>query len=161
MVSSHLESSWLVIGVLCPDNIQSQIRKGTDLWLYSATLVGNQATNTMTLYPTQSHYPDTELISLCPIRLMSNAKLGSDKYEFYTSLVWLDWKLGYQSPTCEAYPPQYGHRAWCLESSFLGFYIRTTSNGRSCTVHTYGNFIVLPHWETTLPAPWSNIPLKH
>ena len=47
---------------------------------------------------------------------------------------------------------------WLLE-----FYILVTSriiSGR-VTVHTYGHFIVLPHWETRPSAPWSEIPLSH
>ena len=28
------------------------------------------------------------------------------------------------------------------------------------TVHTYGDFIVLPNWETRPPAPWSDITLS-
>ena len=58
--------------------------------LYSAAPLGNQATTTMTQHPTQSHYPTTELTSPCPILLMSSARLGSNKYQFYKSLVWLD-----------------------------------------------------------------------
>ena len=33
--------------------------------LYSAALLRDQATSTMTWYPTQSHYPDTQLTSPC------------------------------------------------------------------------------------------------
>ena len=51
-------------------------------WIYSATPLGNQATSTMTWYPLQSHYSDTELISRCPILLMLCARLGNDKYQF-------------------------------------------------------------------------------
>ena len=47
-------------------------------WLYSAALLGNQNVGTMTWYPHQSHYPDTDLTSSCPI-LMLSARLGSDK----------------------------------------------------------------------------------
>ena len=38
--------------------------------------------HTMTQYPTQSHYPVTELTSPCAILLMSSTRLGSDKYQF-------------------------------------------------------------------------------
>ena len=72
---------------------------GTDLWptgdsahswwLYSAAQLGYQAASTMTC-TTQSHYPDTEPTSPCPILLMLSANLGSDKYQFYKSLVWID-----------------------------------------------------------------------
>ena len=51
-----------------------------------------QLRNQMKRYPTQSHYPDTELTSPCPILLMPTTKLGSDKYQFYKSLVWLDYE---------------------------------------------------------------------
>ena len=37
------------------------------LRLYSAALLGDHAASTVTLYPTQSHYPDTILISSCLI----------------------------------------------------------------------------------------------
>ena len=60
------------------------------LWrLYSAARLGNQVASTMTQFPTQSHYPDTEPTSPCPILIMSSTRLGSDKYQF-KSLVWLD-----------------------------------------------------------------------
>ena len=44
----------------------------------------------MTQYPTQSHYLDTELTTPCPILLMSSARLGSDKYNFYKSSLSLE-----------------------------------------------------------------------
>ena len=41
------------------------------LWqVYSADPLGNQATSTMTQFPTQSNYPDTEPTSPCPIVIM-------------------------------------------------------------------------------------------
>ena len=57
-------------------------------WLHSVALLGNQAIGTMTRFPTQSHYPDTEVTS--PILLILSARLESDKSQFYKSLVWLD-----------------------------------------------------------------------
>ena len=42
--------------------------------LHSAAPLGNQAGRTMTWYPTQSHYSDTEPTSSCPILIMLNAK---------------------------------------------------------------------------------------
>ena len=50
-------------------------------WVYSADT---------TWFPTQSHYPDTEPTIPCLILIMPSTWLGSDKYQFYTSLVWLD-----------------------------------------------------------------------
>ena len=52
--------------------------------LYSAAPLGNQAFNTLTWYCTQSHCHDTDP---CPILIMSNTLVGSDKYQFYKSLV--------------------------------------------------------------------------
>ena len=45
---------------------------------------------TMTKYPTQLHYRDTETINSCPILIMLGAWLGIDKDQFYNSLVWFD-----------------------------------------------------------------------
>ena len=45
--------------------------------------LGHQATSTMTCYPSQSNYPDTDPISVCPILTEPSARLGSDKYQFY------------------------------------------------------------------------------
>ena len=52
------------------------------VWLYSATSLGHQANDSMTCYPTQLHYPDTERTSPCPILIMPGARLGSDQYQF-------------------------------------------------------------------------------
>ena len=68
----HLRSGW----VPNYDNAHS--------WrLYSAALLGYQATRTIALYPTQWHYPDTESTSPCPILMMPSAQ----------SLASLDWEL--------------------------------------------------------------------
>ena len=59
--------------------------------LYSAASLGNQADSTMAWYPTQSHYPDTELASPLPLLIMPSTLLGgSGKYQFDKSLVWLE-----------------------------------------------------------------------
>ena len=59
--------------------------------LYSAPSVGHQAAGTTTRYPTQSHYPDAEPTSFCPILIMPSVRLGNDKYQLQSkSLVWLD-----------------------------------------------------------------------
>ena len=59
-------------------------------WLCSAISLGNQTINTMTWYPTQSQYPDTDPTSSCPILIMPSSWLGSDKYQFYKLLIWCD-----------------------------------------------------------------------
>ena len=57
---------------------------------YSAAPLGNQTASTMTRFPTHSHYPDTDPTSPCPILIMPSTLLGSDKYPFDKSLLWLD-----------------------------------------------------------------------
>ena len=64
--------------------------------LYSAPPLGNRHARTMIPFPTQSHYPDTELTSTSPILVMSSARLESDKYQFDKSL-----EINSRSPTCE------------------------------------------------------------
>ena len=54
----------------------------------SAALLADQATSTMTEYPTQLHYPDSEPTSPCPVLVMSSARLGSNKYQFLSH--WVD-----------------------------------------------------------------------
>ena len=44
--------------------------------LYSAAPLGNQAANTVTCYPTQSHYPETEPNSYCPILIKPSANIN-------------------------------------------------------------------------------------
>ena len=61
--------------------------------------MGNQVTGTMTRYHTQTHYPGTELTSPCPLLITMRTRLGSDKYQIYKSLVWLEWEPNSWSPT--------------------------------------------------------------
>ena len=68
-------------------------------------------TSTMLQYPTQLHYPATERTSLCPILSMQSARLWSDKYKYFTSLVWLNRELNSRSPACEVALYQFGHHA--------------------------------------------------
>ena len=51
---------------------------------YSAASLGHQATSAMTSHPTQSHYPDTEPTNSSRTLIMLRARLGSDKYQFYS-----------------------------------------------------------------------------
>ena len=85
----------MVVAVLHPYNIWGHIRTGTDLWHYPIGKSGSwQHISSVTL-------SDTELTSPCLILLVLNARLGSDKHQFYKSLVWLDWEPNFQSPTHE------------------------------------------------------------
>ena len=81
MVTSVLKYCWLFY-VLATSTVISGWAPTCDSvhlwWPFCAAPVGNQATATMTWYPTQSHYPDTEVTSSCPILLMPNTRLGSD-----------------------------------------------------------------------------------
>ena len=48
-------------------------------WHYSAATLGDHIVGTMTRYPTQSYYPDTEWTRLYPVPLMLSARLSHDK----------------------------------------------------------------------------------
>ena len=65
-------------------------------WLYRATSLEHHATITLTCYPTQSHYPDTEpkLTSPCPILIMPSTGLGSASINFKViGLTWWGFKI--------------------------------------------------------------------
>ena len=49
-----------------------------------------------------SHYPDSEITSICTTLLMQSTRLGSDKYQIYKPLVWLDREPNSPSPAREA-----------------------------------------------------------
>ena len=57
-------------------------------WLYSAAPLGDHAASTMTSYPIQSHYPDIEPTTPCPILIMLSACVRNDKYQFLSH--WFD-----------------------------------------------------------------------
>ena len=44
--------------------------------------LGNETIDSMTQYPTQSHYPETEVTSPCSILLIQRVWLGSNKHQF-------------------------------------------------------------------------------
>ena len=50
--------------------------------LYSPASLGHQAAGTITGYPTQSHYPNTEPTSPCLNLIMLSIGLGSTKYQY-------------------------------------------------------------------------------
>ena len=69
------QAQWGARGLPTCDSVHS--------WrLYNAASLGYQATSTMTCYPTELHYLDTEPTSSCPVSLILSAGLGSDKYQF-------------------------------------------------------------------------------
>ena len=80
----------------------------------------------MTFYPTQSHYR-TEPTSPCPILMMPDARLGSDKYQFKSH--WFNltrvWTRKVQTGTCGGLDSRivqrrrwmlysFSHPAWCI-----------------------------------------------
>ena len=81
----------------------------------------------MSWEPNQSHYLHTELTRPYAIPLIPNARLGSDKYLFYKSLVWLDCEPNSQSPAHEAcalpnrppHPVVKRYLNWCVRDAIL------------------------------------------
>ena len=69
--------------------------------LYSTVPLGDLDVSTMTWYSTQSHNPDTEPTSPCPILIVPSARLGSDKYNFLSH--WFD---STRARTCEVQIPR-------------------------------------------------------
>ena len=70
---------------------------------YSAAPLGDQCSSTMTWYPIQTHYPDTELTSLCSILKMLSVWLGRYMYEllgywFDSTTVGTFWYKSYNLP---------------------------------------------------------------
>ena len=97
--------------------------------LYTVASVGDQATITMTQYPTQSHYPDTESTSPWPILLMPSPW----QLSIFNSFVWLDqdsnvwglkplisqnWRWTFYS---------FGHHVWSFSFGY------SSNNGLQCT----------------------------
>ena len=62
-------------------------------WLDKAAPVRDQAADTMTQFPSQTYYPDTEEPNPCPMLVMLTIKQGGVKYQFYKSLAWLCYVL--------------------------------------------------------------------
>ena len=56
-------------------------------------------------------------LSPCHILIMLNTKLGSDNYQFYKALVWLDWKANSWSPPCESWLNQFGRCVQCIPTN--------------------------------------------
>ena len=135
--SSHTRLfGWLLLYVLATSKGISVRASGCDSahswWLYNAAPLEDQSTSTMVWYPTQSHYPDTEPTSPCPILIMWGTRLGNDKYHFCISLVWVDKQLNsrrFAGQTC-ALPI----RLPCLmymTNLYIYIYVRYTLYGLS------------------------------
>ena len=51
-------------------------------WLYSTATLGNHGVVTMTWFPTQPYYPDTEVTNHCPPLFIRSVSLGNEKCLF-------------------------------------------------------------------------------
>ena len=81
--------------------------------LYTAVPMREQATNTMTQYPIQSHYPDTEPISPFPTLIMSSAWLWSDKNTFYViGLTQWGFQIPQSTKSGDGCSTSFGHPVW-------------------------------------------------
>ena len=101
----ELEPTYLLSGKVCwlfEFNIltTSKVISGHLYWLYDAVPLRHQATGTITEYPTQSHYPGTELTSPCPLLIIPCIWIESDVYIFRSLVgfdhdskpwVWIPW----------------------------------------------------------------------
>ena len=87
-------------------------------WLYSTVPLGNQTINTMTLYQTELHYPDTDTTSPCPILLLLNTWLEATCINSLSH--WLD-ATRVQSHNLQHMTPvlyQFGHLASFSNKAF-------------------------------------------
>ena len=89
------------------------------LQVYSIVPLGNQAaSSTMVKCPTQSHYPNTEPTSPCPMLIMPSARLRSDKYKFLSH--WFDLTrvrnhvVNSEYSCLEISAVQYACKSWAL-----------------------------------------------
>ena len=94
--------------------------------IYVAALLDDQTVCTMVRYYTQPHYSDTLLISRYPVLLLPIVWLGSEKCQFYKSLVWLGWVSNSKSSkwevdTLSIWPPSPYHlrSGWPLTGCVL------------------------------------------
>ena len=88
----------------------------------------------LVIYISLRYYHSNYHLRQCPILLMPSATLGSGKYQFYKSLVWLNWELSSRSPTREACVPPIrpAHLVDLTEDEIL-------TDDSLCTGRTYGS----------------------
>ena len=150
--------------VLRPSNIGGDIRTWTSgSWrLYIAAPLEDQVTSTMTQYPMQSHYPDTELTSLCTTLVMPSSVLGSDRHKLYKSLVWLDWNSNSRPSAPKSFAPSIRPPRLVAKKSWVGDGGFTSKQPLKQYVEEYlacdkarssGCLIMLPHSDTMLLEP--------
>ena len=100
-------------------------------WLYSAASLQHQATGTMTCYPTQLHYLDSEPTSPWHILIMPSVRLGSNRYQFKSH-----WFISTRV-----------RKLWCLDSNPQSSDIPISQSGRQ-TLDSLGH----PDWSTGVTA---------
>ena len=87
--------SFISLQHLKPYHDRYQFVTGGHPWgLTSAAPLADQATCTVTQFPTQSHYP-----RYCSVLVMLSTRVGSDKYQFCTPLIKLYWEYNFQLST--------------------------------------------------------------
>ena len=93
-LEQRLITGWglMVVGVLQSGKILGHNRTSTALsWQLNSDIpLDDQATSTMTWYHSQPHYPATDPTSFCPIVIMPNTWLGSNKSHFFKA-IGLSW----------------------------------------------------------------------
>ena len=86
LLTSHYHASFLEFYILATSKVISGRAPTCDSansWgLYNRGPLRDEATRTMTGYPTQSHYPETTPTSHCPTQTMLSAWLGNDTSNF-------------------------------------------------------------------------------
>ena len=102
---------------------------------YSVPPVVDQATRTMIWYPTQSHYPDTESTSPCPILIIASIWQGSDEVSVLKSLV-IDQgsnpRGSFSHPAWYTLVPVWLiNKTWWLNSTGRCVKCNQTTNGRA------------------------------
>ena len=80
---------WFV--VFCPSKSILTCDSVHSWWLYNAVPLGDLAMSTMTWYPPQSHYPDTESTSSCHSLIMLSEHLATkQQVSIFKWLIWLN-----------------------------------------------------------------------
>ena len=82
LLNADLPNHILFVGVLHPSNIYNHSRicdSAHSSRLYGSVLTEDSTDNTITRYPTQSHYFDIEQANPCPTLVMPGVSEGSDR----------------------------------------------------------------------------------
>ena len=114
---------------------------------------GDQAASNMTWYPTQSDYPEIVLTSPCPILLMMNVGLASDKYH------WLDLAGIHEKPALY----WFSHHVQCLickSPTLVRHFNLHALHACSGAEVLQGRSITWCHKSADSGPHWDGLPLK-